>query len=113
MIKRRIIDFHSHLGDIFHENKNISFKAPMRFETYSDPFEELAKDTYCRALVTEDQEAQNVLIDAGQFRTWEYGGLIATQKALDENNIDFADPFRYCRTQALKKLLPPLSLNPG
>ena len=42
------------------------------------------------ALVTENQEEQNVLIDAGQLRTWEYGSLEATQAALDENRIDYA-----------------------
>ena len=27
-MKHRIIDFPTHLGDIFHENKNIAFKRP-------------------------------------------------------------------------------------
>ena len=50
----------------------------------------MARDHYSRALVTENQEEQNILIDAGQLRTWEYGSLEATQKALDENHIDYA-----------------------
>lgn len=89
MKKQRIIDFHTHLGDIFHENKNITFKAPPVFPPYADPFAALAKDGYDRPLVVEDQAAQNVLIDAGQLRTWQYGGLEATQRMLDETGIDF------------------------
>lgn len=88
-MKQRIIDFHTHLGDIFHENKNITFKAPPQFPRYADPFAELADDGYDRPLVVEDQQAQNVLIDAGQLRTWQYGGLEATQRMLDETGMDY------------------------
>lgn len=89
-MKQKIIDFHTHLGDIFHENKNISFKAPPTLPPYPDPFADLAKERYNRPLVVEDQAQQNVLIDAGQLRTWQYGGLIATTQALDKNQIDYA-----------------------
>ena len=89
-MKRRIIDFHTHLGDIFHDSRNIVFHPPLHFAPYPDPFEQLAQEHYGRALVTENQEEQNVLIDAGQLRTWEYGSLEATQAALDENRIDYA-----------------------
>lgn len=89
-MKQRIIDFHTHLGDIFHGNQNITFKAPQSFPPYPDPFENLARDGYDRALVVEDQDAQNVLIDAGQLRTWQYGGLEATRRMLDETEIDLA-----------------------
>lgn len=89
-MKRRIIDFHTHLGDIFHGNQNITFKAPKHFGQYDDPFEALARDHYCRPLVVENQDAQNVLIDAGQFRVWEMGGLSATSDALTRNKIDYA-----------------------
>lgn len=89
-MKRRIIDFHTHLGDIFHDSRNIVFHPPLKFAPYKDPFEELAQDHYSRALVTENQEEQNILIDAGQLRTWEYGSLAATRQALDVNHIDYA-----------------------
>lgn len=89
-MKRRIIDFHTHLGDIFHSSRNIVFRPKLRIPQYTDPFAELAQDRYSRALVTENQEEQNVLIDAGQLRTWEYGSLAATQEALDQNGIDYA-----------------------
>lgn len=89
-MKQRIIDFHTHLGDIFHENKNITFKAPPVFAPYPDPFEALARDGYDRPLVVSDQAEQNVLIDAGQLRTWQYGGLVATQRMLDETGVDYA-----------------------
>lgn len=89
-MKRRIIDFHTHLGDIFHDSRNIVFHPKLRFDPYPDPFEDLAQDHYSRALITENQEEQNVLIDAGQLRTWEYGSLEATQEMLDKNSIDYA-----------------------
>lgn len=89
-MKRRIIDFHTHLGDIFHGNQNITFKAPKSYGPYDDPFEALARDRYCRPLVVEDQAAQNILIDAGQYRVWELGGLAATSAALTQSGIDFA-----------------------
>ena len=89
-MRQKIIDFHTHLGDIFHTNQNISFKAPPVFPPYADPFADLAQDGYSRALVVDNQEQQNVLIDAGLLRTWQYGGLMATREALDKNGIDYA-----------------------
>jgi len=88
-MRRRIIDFHTHFGDIFHENKNIGFKAPMSCGEYEDVFTNLAKNGYDRPLICENQEEQNVLIDAGQFRTWEYGNLFSTQETMDELGIDY------------------------
>ena len=59
-MKRRIIDFHTHLGDIFHDSRNIVFHPQLHFPPYPDPFEDLARDHYSRALVTENQEEQNI-----------------------------------------------------
>ena len=51
MSKHRIIDFHTHLGDIFHENQNIVFKKPgsVKHPDCFDPFKDLEefKSTGC------------------------------------------------------------------
>jgi hypothetical protein len=88
--EKKIIVFPHASGGYFHDSRNIVFHPQLHFPPYPDPFEDLARDRYSRALVTENQEEQNILIDAGQLRTWEYGSLEATQKALDENHIDYA-----------------------
>ena len=75
---------------IFFTTAETSYSIRSFISPYPDLFEDLARDHYSRALVTENQEEQNILIDAGQLRTWEYGSLEATQKALDENHIDYA-----------------------
>ncbi|MDR3052079.1 MAG: amidohydrolase [Oscillospiraceae bacterium] len=89
-MRRRIIDFHTHLGDIFHGNQNITFKAPRVYPPFPDPFEALSRDRYCRPLIAEDQAAQNVLIDAGQKRVWALGGLASTSQMLTGCGVDFA-----------------------
>ena len=67
------IDFHTHLGDIFQENKNIAFKRPgiVPHEDGFDPFKDLEESGFTRPLIVPDQKAQNVLIDAGQYRIWD------------------------------------------
>ena len=112
-MKRRIIDFHTHLGDIFHDSRNIVFHPQLHFPPYPDPFEDLARDHYSRALVTENQEEQNILIDVGQLRTWEYGSLEATQKALDETISIMRCRCPLCRIPASKKRWPPQSWSRG
>lgn len=111
-MKRRIIDFHTHLGDIFHDSRNIVFHPPLHFPAYPDPFEELAKDGYCRALVTENQEEQNVLIDAGQLRTWEYGSLEATSRMLEENHVDYAVSLPVMPNSSFEEVLAASKLEP-
>ena len=76
-MKHRIIDFHTHLGDIFHENKNIAFKRPgiVPHEDGFDPFKDLEESGFTRPLIVPDQKAQNVLIDAGQYRIWDRANI--------------------------------------
>jgi len=93
-MKRRIIDFHTHLGDIFHENKNISFKRPgivphpASFTGY-DPFEDLEESGYTRPLIVPDVEAQNKLIDAGQVRIWDRANIFTTAEIMDAAGISY------------------------
>lgn len=68
---RKIIDSHMHLGDIFHENKNITFKTGIEKGGFFDPFTEVEESGYTKYLIAEKQEEQNKVIDAGQFRVWQ------------------------------------------
>ena len=85
------IDFHMHLGDIFHENLSILFKKPYQYDhrPYVDPFDELGASGYTTPLITPDPNRMNVLIDAGQYRTWEMGGYAAVRGYMEESGIDY------------------------
>lgn len=67
----RIIDFHIHLGDIFHENKNITFKTNLKKLEYEDRFLEIEESGYTKPIVVKDEDDMQVLIDSGQGRCWE------------------------------------------
>ena len=85
---RRIIDFHTHLGDIFHDNQNIAFKRPyLSHPDTFDPFGELEENGFAHPLVVDDQQKQNVLIDAGLYRVWDRGNLFTTRECMDRCGI--------------------------
>lgn len=91
---KRIIDFHTHLGDIFHGNQNISFKRPGFVAnppafTGFDPFRDLEESGYTRPLIVPDVEAQNRLIDAGQVRIWQRANIFTTQDVMEAAGIDY------------------------
>lgn len=85
MKKRRIIDSHAHLGDIFHENKNITFKTGIKKGDYEDPFVDCERSGYNIPLIPKDPTD---LINAGQFRSWEWT-LENCAKEMDEMGIDY------------------------
>ncbi|MGI5901758.1 MAG: amidohydrolase family protein [Desulfitobacteriia bacterium] len=93
-MSRRIIDFHTHLGDIFHENKNIAFKRPgfvpdpPGYKGF-DPFNDLEDSGYTRPLVVPDIEAMNQLIDAGQVRVWNRANIFTTGELMDKAGIRY------------------------
>jgi hypothetical protein len=68
-VLRRIIDSHAHLGDIFHENKNITFKTGIRKGDYADPFVDCERSGYTIPLIPKNIDE---LIKAGQYRCWEW-----------------------------------------
>lgn len=76
----RIIDSHAHIGDIFHENINITFKTNIKKGEYDDPFIQCEKSGYTTALFPADVMADPEkvgpfvysLIKAGQYRCWEW-----------------------------------------
>ena len=66
---KRIIDAHAHIGDIFHENKNITFKTNIKKGDYEDPFIDCERSGYTKPLIPQKVED---LINAGQYRSWEW-----------------------------------------
>lgn len=60
-----------HLGDGFHESKNITFKTGIKKGGFDDPFTALEESGYTKELIADTEEEQNKVIDAGQFRTWQ------------------------------------------
>lgn len=86
----KIIDFHLHIGDIFHENLSILFKKPNQYDhrPYEDPLEELGASGYTTPLITPDPNRMTNLINAGQYRTWEMGGFESTLALMDEIGVD-------------------------
>lgn len=68
---RKIIDIHMHIGDIFHENKNITFKTGIKKGGFDDPFIACEASGYTEELIAPEQEDQNKVIDAGQYRVWQ------------------------------------------
>lgn len=66
---RRVIDSHAHLGDIFHESRNITFKTNVKAGGHKDPFVECEQSGYSIPLIPTDVDE---LIRAGQRRSWEW-----------------------------------------
>jgi predicted TIM-barrel fold metal-dependent hydrolase len=87
---RRIIDSHAHLGDIFHENRNICFKTNIKKGNYEDRFAELEESLFTKPLFTGDlprgHKDLQLVIDSGQFRCWE-ATLENTTRQLNENQL--------------------------
>jgi len=81
-MEKRIIDSHAHIGDIFHENKNITFKTNIKKGDYEDPFIDCERSGYTKPLFPKKVED---LINAGQYRSWEWT-LENLAKELDERD---------------------------
>jgi predicted TIM-barrel fold metal-dependent hydrolase len=77
---KRVIDSHAHLGDVFHENRNITFKTNIKKGDYEDPFIDCERSGYTKPLIPKKIED---LINAGQYRCWEWT-LENLTKELDE-----------------------------
>ena len=86
---RKIIDFHTHLGDIFNGNQNMAFKKRkhMDFGVYPDPFKDLEESGFNRPRIVPAEEAQNTRILAGQYRMREEGAQAATPHSRGEHGV--------------------------
>ena len=75
MGRRRIIDFHTHLGDIFHENECITFKTNIRRPQpdYDDYFARLERAGFIHlaAHFGNNKDKHRELVDSGQIRAWD------------------------------------------
>lgn len=83
---RRIIDSHAHLGDIFHYNRNSSFRNNVKKGDYPDHFEALEKSGFTVPLFTGKPDDLDHVIDGGQYRCWEFG-LEQLTRELDESDM--------------------------
>lgn len=84
---RKIIDSHAHLGDIFHENRNVSFQTHVELPEYEDRFVDLEESGFTKPLFTGQPDDEQKIIDGGQFRCWQ-STLTQLQKELDENEME-------------------------
>lgn len=85
----KIIDFHTHVGDIFHENRSITFKTNYQKGDYIDPFIPFEESGYNMPFFPESPEALQQLIDAGQYRVWECT-MENFARDMTENEIAYA-----------------------
>jgi len=67
----RVIDIHAHLGDIFHYNRNVTFKQNVQKGGYADPFATLAESGFSKPLIGDSFEEFRVLCSAGHELCWE------------------------------------------
>lgn len=85
----KIIDFHTHVGDIFHENRSITFKTNYKKGDYPDPFIPFEESGYTMPFFPENPQALQQLIDAGQYRVWE-ATMENFARDMTENGISYA-----------------------
>ena len=85
-MQEKIIDSHAHLGDIFHENRNITFKTNIKKRKFEDRFRILEESLMEAPLFSDDEEALLTVINGGQYRCWE-STLEDLTKQLDENEM--------------------------
>lgn len=68
---KKIIDFHSHLGDVFHQQKNVTFKQNVQPKDMDNPFLRQEESGFVDPLIGPSLEEFKHLIDAGQQLCWE------------------------------------------
>lgn len=85
----KILDIHTHVGDIFHENRSITFKTNIKKGDYEDPFIEVERSGYTKPLIVKDEKDHQRLIDAGQYRVWECT-MENFGNDMTEDHVDYA-----------------------
>ena len=86
---KRIIDFHTQLGDCFDSNKNIVFKKPVKLDSYPNPILAFAESKFQSPLDISSTEAKNELADAMHNRVMEKGSLECASSEMDRNGITY------------------------
>lgn len=106
----RVIDFHAHLGDIFHQMKNVTFKTNVSHGDYPNPFYEHDRNGFRGPLIKSEDELP-MLIEASQNLCWE-NTLENLSKILDENKIDFICLFPIHPCNSFEEMLAASKLEP-
>lgn len=101
---RRIIDFHTHIGDIFETQKNISFKTNLKKMEYDDPFIACEKSGYTQPLIPSTQEEMDQLSRAGLYRCQAWS-LENMGKEMDAAGISYAVALPVCPNNTFEEYL--------
>lgn len=81
---KRIIDFQTHLGDMFSEARFVTFKKPGDMGEYDDPLADFVKSGFKTA-----PKANKALVTAMQNRMWEKGNIFSAGRIMDDNEITY------------------------
>ncbi|MGI6361843.1 MAG: amidohydrolase family protein [Bacillota bacterium] len=97
---RRIIDFHAHLGDIFHTRVNVVWDTEEKdFGKYKDPFKIQEEGGFVDPLIGPDPAELEHLFDVGQYLCWN-NTLASLTKKLDKFGVNYINifPIHPCNT---------------
>lgn len=108
---RKVIDFHAHLGDIFHERKNTTFDQNVKHGDYPNPFIVLEESGFATPLIGPDPDEFRVLIHASLNLTWE-NTLENLSKKLDKFDITYICIFPILPNNAFEEMLAASKLEP-
>ena len=86
---KRIIDFHTQLGDCFDSNKNIVFKKPVALGPYPDPILAFAQSAFQNPIDAGSVQAKDQLADAMHNRVMEKGSLDCASAEMDGNGVTY------------------------
>lgn len=81
---KRIIDFQTHLGDMFNEARFVTFKKPGDLGDYPDPLADFVKSGFQTA-----PKADKALVTAMQNRMWEKGNIFSAGGVMDDEEITY------------------------
>lgn len=118
-MKRRVIDFHAHLGDIFDQRRNITFLKgvepgsiwPNPYEgKYANVFTEHEKNHFTGPLI-KDLEELPVLIEFSQQMCWA-NTIENVGKSLDAGGVDYICMFPVMPCNSFDEMLAASKLDP-
>ncbi|MGI5891977.1 MAG: amidohydrolase family protein [Bacillota bacterium] len=101
---RKIIDFHAHLGDIFHSKNNILWDQNVQHGDYINPFMELEKSGFVNPLIGDSFEEFKILLNASDNLNAE-NTLQNLSKKLDDNNITYICIFPILPNNSFEEML--------
>jgi predicted TIM-barrel fold metal-dependent hydrolase len=108
---RKIIDFHAHVGDLFHYKKNILWDQNVQHGNYPNPFRELEESGFTAPLVGSDPEELKALMYASDHLSWE-NTLQNLIKNLDDFNITYVNVFPIHPNNTFEEMLAASKMDP-